>query len=868
MKKLIVTIAASVLSFGFFAAAADNCYSTSFEKYDDGCLDGRNFDLTGGDVKGWSTTVTEPFELGAQDASALPYDKSKTRARRNSLFKCTDNNDKYLKLDTGADTLAREIGEGQIFIDQLVKFSVHATDPVIDGGAKIAVWMKESDSGYLLCAKVGTGVEARTVRIRGDYSDPTKWYRLTIKSLGNVRKNGCQAGFLVYINGFRTSIVEDDREYLVDGGDLSDAAKGYYAEGCLFAAVDTKSAEISSITYSGYGSIDDLIISEEAPKFAEDPYTFTITPPDGLEVVSVEANGEELDEPYTVPPGTTVRITYAAAEGYKIMSEDPSDVVSIDEDGQEITETTVEYDKVCARLSRKGVFFGEYVAAELYEVMTSLQDGDQVLFTGTADIYDGDLMKYGFTENTKLTVEDNDGAITWKVDVFNDGWGYEGTFSACDEIEETKTINAWFESEDGILSIQADVSGAVLAEVGLLAVESDITVSGIVMAANVVNAETITLSGAGKVITQNNELNDVYADDGSELEILENIPEEGWYTYQVGTPAPVDTFTVTVEPALTHSTVAVLSNKTEIAFAETYVGRVDQDVFTVTYTAEDGYFFQDVFGTTTTFTYELAADGDAADAPEPIAIEYTISYNDYGDWAEGFEPVESYTVETGTFDLPNAEYIRPRAGGAFQNWTNELGEVVTEVTQGSTGDLVLYAAWKQAGVNPVDEIIADKVEGYNDLSPEDQQKAYDNVNYLYKKFDNNVEKTKVWITLAYGGGAKIPAAKFAATNEDLIDISVKYDLPIMTAAVTVETAQAADGAFTFRLVDEGEDVNVAKAKVAQMIEWSADLGRFEVNTDEVAVTVDDDNVTLKATFAKPDGETKGFMKLRLFADEK
>lgn len=867
MKKLIVTIAASVMSFGLFAAAADNFYSTSFEKYDDGCLDshGKTFDLTGGGVKGWSTTVTEPFELGAQDASALPYDGSKTRARRNSLFKCTDNNDKYLKLDTGADTLAREIGKGQIFIDQLVKFSVHATDPVIDGGAKIAVWMKESDSGYLLCATVGTGVEARTVRIRGDYSDPTKWYRLTIKSLGNVRKTGSQAGFLVYINGFRTSIVEDDREYLVDERELSDAAGGYYAEGCLFAAVDTTSAEISSIAYSGYGSIDDLIISEEAPKFAEDPYTFTITPPDGLEVVSVEANGGELDEPYTVPPGTTVRITYVAAEGYKITSDTTYDDVEINDDGQVIDDTTdVKFAEVVAQLFREGIFFDEYVKDELYDVIMNLQNEDQILFTGTADIYDGDLMKYGFTENTKLTVEDNDGAITWKVDVFNDGWGYEGTFSACDEIEETKTINAWFESEDGILSIQADVAGSVQADVGLIAVENDITVSGVVTAANIVNAETITLSGAGKLVTQNDELNDVYADDGSELEILENIPEEGWFTYQIGAPAPVDTFTVTVN--LGEDITAVATNMTQggeaKVFLETGSFTVNTgDVIAVVYACSASGYKPTVAGVEET----IEEDTELAQVNKEL-LYYAITYNDIDGWVEGFEPVESYTVESETFDLPGAGDIEGRAGAEFQNWTNELGEVVTEVMQGSTGDLVLYAAWKTAGTDPVIEIIGDKVEGFNDLPSEEQKAAYAKVQYLSNQFED-VDQTKEWIASVYGDGAKIPVSKFVATTEELIDISVKYDLPILTAGVEVETAQAADGAFTFKLVDEGEDVSVAAAKVAQMIEWSADLVNFEVNTDEVSVTVDDDNVTLKATFAKPDGETKGFMKLRLFADE-
>lgn len=867
MKKLIVTIAASVMSFGLFAAAADNFYSTSFEKYDDGCLDshGKTFDLTGGGVKGWSTTVTEPFELGAQDASALPYDGSKTRARRNSLFKCTDNNDKYLKLDTGADTLAREIGEGQIFIDQLVKFSVHATDPVIDGGAKIAVWMKESDSGYLLCAKVGTGVEARTVRIRGDYSDPTKWYRLTIKSLGNVRKTGSQAGFLVYINGFRTSIVEDDREYLVDGGDLSDAAEGYYAEGCLFAAVDTTSAEISSIAYSGYGSIDDLIISEEAPKFAEDPYTFTITPPDGLEVVFVEANGEELDEPYTVPPGTTVRITYVAAEGYKITSDTTYDDVEINDDGQVIDDTTdVKFAEVVAQLFREGIFFDEYVKDELYDVIMNLQNEDQILFTKYTQILDeeDEYPIYEVTGNTVIDVTDNDGAIIWNVAVNNyDGFG--GSFYDNVGVEAGNAKYFWIEDEEeGGVCVHGNIAGTFELENGILYFDGFTTVEGTLRAPLMDGSECVILSGEGKVIAQDDTL-DISADEG-DVEVLEDTPESGWYTYQIGAPAPVDTFTVTVN--LGEDITAVATNMTQggeaRVFWETGSFTVNTgDVIAVVYACSASGYKPTVAGVEET----IEEDTELTQVNKEL-LYYAITYNDIDGWVEGFEPVESYTVESETFDLPGAGDIEGRAGAKFQNWTNELGEVVTEVMQGSTGDLVLYAVWEQAGTDPVIEIIGDKVEGFNDLPSEEQKAAYAKVQYLSNQFED-VDQTKEWIASVYGDGAKIPVSKFVATTEELIDISVKYDLPILTAGVEVETAQAADGAFTFKLVDEGEGVNVAAAKVAQIIEWSDDLVNFAVNTDEVSVTVDDDNVTLKATFAKPDGETKGFMRLRLFADE-
>ena len=77
------------------------------------------------------------------------------------------------------------------------------------------------------------------------------------------------------------------------------------------------------------------------------------------------------------------------------------------------------------------------------------------------------------------------------------------------------------------------------------------------------------------------------------------------------------------------------------------------------------------------------------------AIKYTITYNDYGEWAEGFTPVTKYAVTNETFSLPNAENIKPRDGGTFGGWTNELGVTVSEVKTGTTGNLAFYAVWEK-----------------------------------------------------------------------------------------------------------------------------------------------------------------------------
>lgn len=1068
MKKLMAMIGAVAMSFGLFAAAADNYSSTSFEVSDDGCSDGETFNLPM--ATGWSTTSEDPFALKAQDASALPYPAEGTKARRDALFSAGDINDKFLNLEIPSNTLTRAIGEGQIFIDQLVKFTEYDSDPELAEDAKFAVWMKDDNTDAVgLYASVGTGTAVRNVKIAGEY-DPDAWYRLTVKVLGNVRQTGTQAGFLVYVNGEPVTVVEDDKDYLDDAvaGDLATDANGYYAQGRLFTSMDTESAAIASVGYMGYGAIDDLIISEEAPAFAQEgvKYTFTVQPPPGLQVVSVEVGEEPLaGPPYQVDPDTTVRITYEAEEGYKITSDTTYDDVTITEDGQEITDTDVEFGEVYAQLFREEMLFEEYVEDELYDVINSLEDGDQLSFVRGPLIEDpaGDTL-YEFSADTTIDVTIDGDLTTWEINSASEGDWITDNVGA--EVNFVKIYN--FEDPYSSVALGADVTGELSvvwdeepdAE-SALCIEEDITVSGVMTAANVLVDGSITLSGEGKVITKTDELA-IDADEG-EVEKLTDDPAEGWFTYRIARGGDYvaqigdmkyETLADALEAAEDTDEIELLEdieltsqmeidraitlnlNKNTISFADgdydsaailvTVSGatikngsvlstaespvfacfidfseasgtledltvdtanfrwgvggdlpgdgqwQTDYDTYTVTcrnvkvtgptslfqaegvnltldadcaaiqsgthaeewrncaihagfnaivtiaggeYTGTyaiykmsspakiyvnggkftgdvymhelEGYTGEDVLAITAgnfkgapigvkylanevAEGYErawVAGDEDGYVKPGAMAIEYTITYNDYGEWAEGFEPVESYTVETETFALPVAANIEARAGAEFRNWTNELGEVVTEVTKSSTGDLVLYAAWEQAGTDPVTEIIGDKVEGFDELPSEEQKAAYDNVQNLYNKFED-VDLTEAWIASVYGDGAKVPAAKFAATTEEFVDISVKYGLPIMTAGVEVETAQAADGAFTFKLIDEGDPVSLAKANVGEMIEWSADLASFAVNTDEVAATVDEDGVTIKATFLKPNGETKGFMKLHIFADVK
>lgn len=259
------------------------------------------------------------------------------------------------------------------------------------------------------------------------------------------------------------------------------------------------------------------------------------------------------------------------------------------------------------------------------------------------------------------------------------------------------------------------------------------------------------------------------------------------------------------------------------------------------------------------YTFEVSTE-----PPEPKP--YTITYHDYGAWADGFDPVTEYTEETDTFALPVAANIAPRMGGEFQGWTNAVGAIVSEVEKGSEGDLNFYAVWETAGTDEVAEEIAEKVETEG-MSEDEQKTVRDNIIELNEAC-GGIDAAKSWIAKAYGEGAKIPGAKLVATTPELINIAAKYDLPIMTTEVAFEVAQAAEvGSFTFKLKDGVEDISIARAKIEEMIQYSTDLENFEVNKEQIEVVVDKDNCTMKATFKKSASEAKGFMKLVLEADK-
>ena len=344
MKRLLVLMSAVVTAMGASVAlAAESDYATSFESGEPG-VEGSTFIVNA--AEGWSFDVvdgdTENPQL-AEQTGPLPYGKAlvgapvQTLTRRDDAFLNNEVNTKYLNLETGTNTLKRTIGNGQVFVDQLVKFTgFEEIQETFDAGTKIAVWMsaietegEEGDADYVagetnLYVAVGTGATTKNVKL--DFAPvPEQWYRLTIKSIGNAYADdsvAAQMGFKVFIDGMPVSIVEADKNYAGYSSLFTAEAASLYAAGRLFLSMTSGDTALAAVGYKGIGGLDDLVISEQAPDFAQETLTtvtLTVTIPANTVLTIKDANGvviQHVNGVAQVAPGTKLSLVFEAANGY------------------------------------------------------------------------------------------------------------------------------------------------------------------------------------------------------------------------------------------------------------------------------------------------------------------------------------------------------------------------------------------------------------------------------------------------------------------------------------------------------------------------------------------------------------------------
>lgn len=571
MKKLIALIGAVATAFGLYAAGS-SYYATSFEAgVDTGCTtEPLAFNLS---EAGWTagTTTETSIDLGTYESGeGYAYPTEGKGLRRWELFEGKKNNANYLKLETGSSSVGKTIGEGEVFIDQTVKFTGFEEVPAADAiDGQIAIWASaiEADDTVEpaivgetnLYARVGTGTGIKDVKIAIDDFDLAKWYRLTIKSIGNVIKAGAlsQAGFLVYVDGEPAAIVSKDQAYSDISTQFNDTATRYYTNGQLFTGIKTDSAAFTTVAFQGIGSIDDFVTSVDAPDFAAE-VEFTVAAITGAtidKVVRMDGETEvELTAPYAVMPGTTVKVYFKAADGYRL--EPAVATIVINEAGQINVSDQITAVEGYATLN--GAIKGE---AELAGMMANLKANDVVVFIKDGSVTNGvdETPIYTFATGTTITVADG----AWALNVVNtdDGSAVFGIYA-----DIANDITATFESADMIslgagITIAAGKTLDASDENGSCVAEGVITVAGTLKGVNTDGfyAGSITLDGAGSVWSATQltyeGAESIFTNEG----VVEAGNAESGYTYALATEQPAFEPSATVADDLA-TAIAYLKN--------------------------------------------------------------------------------------------------------------------------------------------------------------------------------------------------------------------------------------------------------------------------------------------------------------------
>ena len=569
MKKLIAMIGAVAMSFCAFAATTATP-GISFEAEEPG-VDNTAKTFTPGEKWGWES---DPLELGAY-VTGEPgvYDAEGPKARRGDEFPKKGTNANYLKLDTGTADLTREMDAdaGKGYVDQLVKFTGFE-EPQTNLTAGIGVWMSEfvtndTDEAATtdltetnLYVTVGMGSERIALKIDDDY-ELDRWYRLTIKPLGDVfgGADGTtpREGFLVYINGTQVGSSDERATVLIDNpGKMTKAAKDAMDAGQLFTAINTGAAAAhTTVGYKGVGAIDDIILTDVAPAFTVTTVDVTFAPITGAIIAKVEdADGNEFDYPtgaISVKQGD-LTVTLEAALGYK-MKGTGEYVINTDEAVDGVLTVPVQQGDfaVVVATVTNGTTTTDYAADELLAMINGLVDGDTATFIADGEVKDGGANTlYVFRSGTTIVVA-NGG--NWSVAV-PEGKDVKNYFGALPGKSITVTL-ADPENENASLYLKGNIYGNGSAQTrvkvnGYTVLDGALTIGATyqqiedggdaVLDSEVIDlgGNKITLAGSGKVVTAKR-LTIADAFTNEDVEEIPNTPEEGYYTYQIkSAPTP------------------------------------------------------------------------------------------------------------------------------------------------------------------------------------------------------------------------------------------------------------------------------------------------------------------------------------------
>ena len=245
----------------------------------------------------------------------------------------------------GTQQVAIATGEG-LYLDTLVKFT--AADAAfgtnsLDNADKIAISYVAYEpehpedvndvayTNFVICAGyIGANGISQTnylATITNGTVDLADWHRLTVRTLTNIDGHD-RVGFKVYVDEKELVYLTDDPRFATAAGaEFADATRTIFP-----SVIDTDRNNyntISSVAFSGNGSIDDLSFTSTTPQFIKNTESVvaTITLGTGISSVEVSVSGtpvapvESGVNPlvFNLAPGTTtftLAVTADGANGY------------------------------------------------------------------------------------------------------------------------------------------------------------------------------------------------------------------------------------------------------------------------------------------------------------------------------------------------------------------------------------------------------------------------------------------------------------------------------------------------------------------------------------------------------------------------
>ena len=676
MKKLIALIGAVAMSFGLFAedATPADYYGNSFETAQEG-VSGDTWELP----TLWSTTLEDAFKVGAYEGGELTGIYKTGAQRRDGSDeqdpKLPTINAKFLKLETGTNTLdcatdGLDMSQGKFYFDQLVKFTGFEEEPTFAADTKIAVWMSaietegtpqigtpqigtpaqgvEGEADYVpaspdyqpasedyqpasddyiagetnLYVQVGNGTASQKVQLKGAYA-VDKWYRITIKSIGDVVAGAGvaveqQLGFLVFVNGEQAEIVDADKNYYkyATAFEGKPTAK-YYEKGQLFTAMTTDMS-LSKVGYQGIGAIDDVVLSASSPDF-------DMSDEIEIEIGSLALNGAKVIKigDVTITDQTSIKVkpgdilvSYAANGPYIVKNgEGVKWTVNPDRTVVMDTAATIKIIEAAAKITRGGVDT-YYAADELDATIALVQDGDTVTFLKQCT-----LLNSAYTIPAGTTIAFAAGGV-WTVNVPARGrlintFGVESdkniTVTLGDRagLQLSGTIYSGLKSATS-LTVNGDVQLVGALTIGAVkeGAQSDEGAVLTVASIRITGTNKITLVGKGKVITTS-ELEDTAFNvpDGYTLHREAGAGEYAGYTIYTAVKQSTQAFELSETVAADLATaIAYLKNN----YYNKYTNGQKIDAPDASY-VKVGTLASDVTGT-------VSIGGTAADAGEKFSL--------------------------------------------------------------------------------------------------------------------------------------------------------------------------------------------------------------------------------------------------------